>query len=979
MKQFFLTAFACLFFLIDSQSQTYQDTTFTDPVVISFAPDFVTFENCRFVGIEGVALTLEGTGALISNCRFENIEGTAVYALASEVYLVDDTIRNVTGFGVQGNLGAVIILGCEISAVSETAVSLLETDVSEISECKVFDVGGGIYCRGIAGVSEAIMVKNEIQRVSGTTPAPEGGNAIVATGLLSLKVTECKIDSCLFSGIVLGGSDPSTSIESADIQRNIVSRTNLDGIIGNSNVLNGILINNEVSHTHFLGSILGEEPNAINWFGPDARLERNHIHDLPNTDGDAISLHSSATVVRNLIQSCAGNGIHYRCDAPAGTGPLSVYNNIVSDVIAHPLVYDGFSFTPNQSEPINTVIRNNTLHSTQSPPLAIYENDNFIAAAGNILIFEGEADTTQYIFIDVLATLTESLNLKSSGDLGFVDFAGRDFHLASEASAAHNALPLNFGLPNDDFDGDLRLGLRDAGADELSLEEIICGCNNCPNEIPDLFFGDFTFAVVAADNNDLSTSVQGVCGVRVEFDHEYIGDVSMELISPAGQSVQLVGPSGFFGSTNMTTWNVGFVPCGFPTSPDPGFSAVWNNNQTWGEAATYTGIYYPAGGCLEDFNTGTVTGDWTLRVFDNQVEDNGTVRGFEVMFCNDNGVSCFLCSEPPTTVFTATPAGAWGASIVSLTTGSVTNYVIDYGDGQTASGTSFPSFHLYENAGTYVVRLIATNDCGSDTLSQIVQIAGALPVAFAYAEPNAGCAPLTVQVVVTSADHVDSWHWFFPGGAPSESFDPAPTVTYAVPGEYFATLIVENEVGTNNLVDIFSVLVQPGLTNASYELQVMGDSIVCTNFTQNALSFYWTLDGGSPLGTDTSPFVFEVDSSGDYTVGLTVLGICDTVSFTETISVVIVSTQNLEDAGWKFALSPNPNDGQFRLNISAQENLPARVSILNTLGMEVHREKIQVVKGENLIPFDLKHLPAGVYHLQIQTEKGWANLRVVIG
>lgn len=992
MKQLFLTALASLFLFVGVQAQTYQDTTFTDPVLISFPLDFVTFQNCRFVGIEGAALSIEGAGVLVSNCTFEGINGFAITALASEVYVVDDTIRDIMGTAIRAEFGALVLIRSQISQVSEAAVYFKDTEVAEVTECDIFDVGAGAICQGPGGVSEMVVTGSRFQRINGIPGQAETGNAIRVDGLASVTITDCVLDSCMTSGIRLGQASGTSTIDKAVVQKNIISRTNLDGIGGQENVYGATILNNEISFVGFLGGRPNDGDHGIYWQGPDARIEGNYVHHVVDTAcgqpycGTGISIRTSATIVRNRIHNCTGNGIQYFNDHPAGTEALSIYNNIIYDVAGNPLLYHGGGTGPfSPSEPNQTMIRNNTMlgiaqgNLIRNAPIAVCCNDEPVFAAGNILIYEGESDTAMCVQTYFDGDVSDYLNLKSSSDLGFIDYAGRDFHLASELSPAHNLLPLNFGLPNDDFDGDLRLGLRDAGADELSLEEVICGCNNCPNEIPDLFFGEFTFAVVAADNNDLSTSVQGVCGVRVEFDHEYIGDISMELVSPAGQTVQLVGPTGFFGSTSATTWNVGFVPCAFPASPDPGFSAMWGSNQSWGEDATYTGIYYPAGGCLEDFNTGTVTGDWTLRVFDNQVDDNGTVRGFEVMFCDENGVSCFLCSEPPTTLFTASPAGAWGASIVSQTTGNITNYVIDYGDGQTASGTSFPSFHLYENAGTYLITLIATNDCGSDTLSKTVVIAGALPVAFAYTEPAGGCAPLTVQTVVLSVDHVDSWHWFFPGGTPSESFDEAPLVTYPAPGEYFATLVVENEVGINTLDDIFSVYVQPSITNVSYAVEVQGDSLVCTNTTQNVLSYYWTLDGGQASGANTSPYVFEVGSTGNYTVGLTLVGICDTLTFSETVFVEISGTQSLVDAGWKFALSPNPNDGQFRLNISAQENLPARVSILNTLGMEVLSEKIQVNKGENLIPFDLNHLPAGVYHLQIQTEKGWANLRVVIG
>lgn len=989
MKQILLSAFLGLLFCGVSHAQTFQDTTFTDPVYISFAPDFVTFQNCRFVGITGTALTIEGSGALISNCSFENIEGTAVYAFLSEVYLVEDTIQNVLGTAVHGELGALILIGTQISKVSETAVLFQDTEVAEVTDCTISDVGAGAICTGAGGAAEMIIQNSTFKRIHGLVGQEGSGDAIQADALLFIRVVDCTIDSCMGAGIRLGRSASVTTLDGADLQRNQIVRTNLDGLIGLENVSNAIIQNNEISYPGFLGGVPEFPEYCIQWAGSNARIEGNVLHHAqdpgcgaPSCGGAGILIKSAATITRNAIHHCAGNGIQFSNEGQLTTGKLLIFNNIIYDISGSAIAYLGSVSA--QSEPEETWIRNNTLHAkyeaTPFPAglLQVASNLNPVSAQGNILVYEGLSDTSGYVQLLNTSNFTEGLNLKASGNLGFVDFVGRDFHLASENSPAHNMLPLNFGLPNDDFDGDLRLGLRDAGADELAMAEVICGCNNCPNTIPDLFYGDFTFAVLAAENNDLASTTQGVCGIRIEFEHQYIGDVKMELISPSGQSVQLVGPNGFFGSTDNTSWNVGFVPCGFPASPDPGFSAIWNSNQNWGEAASYTGIYYPSFGCLEDFNQGSVTGEWTLRVYDNQVNDFGTVKGFEVMFCDISGVSCFVCNEPPTALFAPNLVGNWGVVLNNQTTGAAAEFEVDYGDGQTANGTFFSFYHEYENAGTYLVRLIATNDCGVDTFSQVVQISGALPLAFAYAEPEAGCVPLDIQTVVISSDHVDTWHWLFPGGTPAESFDMEPSVTYSQPGVYPVTLLVTNEVGTNTLADLFTVDVQPDLSNANFGVQVMGDSIICSYNASNAETFYWTLDGGPATGNEISPFVFEVNNSGVYTVGLQLFGSCDTVLLTKAVSVIIVGNKDLEQKGWQFAIAPNPNEGRFSLGINAAENLPAQLLILNALGEEVLSQQIDILKGANQYSYDLGALPSGIYLIQIQIAEGKASLRLVI-
>ncbi len=161
--------------------------------------------------------------------------------------------------------------------------------------------------------------------------------------------------------------------------------------------------------------------------------------------------------------------------------------------------------------------------------------------------------------------------------------------------------------------------------------------------MPDNFTGSFTISVQGATNPTLGQNGQGVCGVIMHFDHEYLGDLSITLTSPSGQSVQLVGPIGFFGATDGTDWNITFLPCGDPAvAPDPGFTANWNNNQPWGLGNMYTGSYYPAAGCLQNFS-GAVNGTWTLTVVDGQQVDVGNFYNYEIIFCDPDGINCFSC------------------------------------------------------------------------------------------------------------------------------------------------------------------------------------------------------------------------------------------------------------------------------------------------------------------------------------------------
>lgn len=187
-------------------------------------------------------------------------------------------------------------------------------------------------------------------------------------------------------------------------------------------------------------------------------------------------------------------------------------------------------------------------------------------------------------------------------------------------------------------------GLILMGSQTSTLIAQGCGCTNCPQFMPDNFQGDFLINVMGADNPTLGQNGQGVCGVTMHLDHEYIGDLSITLTSPAGQSVTLIGPIGFFGATDGTEWDISFVPCNDQANPDPGFADQWDNNQNWGIGNFYSGSYYPNAGCLENFNSGPVDGTWTLTVVDGQGNDVGNFYDYEIIFCDPSGISCFSCA-----------------------------------------------------------------------------------------------------------------------------------------------------------------------------------------------------------------------------------------------------------------------------------------------------------------------------------------------
>lgn len=172
-----------------------------------------------------------------------------------------------------------------------------------------------------------------------------------------------------------------------------------------------------------------------------------------------------------------------------------------------------------------------------------------------------------------------------------------------------------------------------------------------PAFIQDLDTTALSIIITGAEVDDLSQPGQGVCAINISMKHQFIGDVLVQLVSPAGQRVTLMGPSVLQSSpTDLVEWNVQFNANTFGAFPDPGFDEVWDNLNLWLNFTNYVGTYFPHEGSLEDFNTGPVNGEWKLEFIDNSLFGTGELSSYELFFCSTAGIECSLCEPGAHTV-----------------------------------------------------------------------------------------------------------------------------------------------------------------------------------------------------------------------------------------------------------------------------------------------------------------------------------------
>ncbi len=189
------------------------------------------------------------------------------------------------------------------------------------------------------------------------------------------------------------------------------------------------------------------------------------------------------------------------------------------------------------------------------------------------------------------------------------------------------------------------IGLTAASAQTSCIIDAI---NSRRLNITDFDTLSIRFRIENTVNNDLLDPNQGVCGLRIEFDHENLSDLDIRLTAPSGETITLIGAS--LGNTTVPSpifpisHNVLFVPISVIANFDPDLSldGTWdNNNPGWGPGP-YTGSYYPYFGDLDTSFTGQVNGIWEITASDNFLNQSGLIRSIEIIFCDDR-LDCSNC------------------------------------------------------------------------------------------------------------------------------------------------------------------------------------------------------------------------------------------------------------------------------------------------------------------------------------------------
>lgn len=208
------------------------------------------------------------------------------------------------------------------------------------------------------------------------------------------------------------------------------------------------------------------------------------------------------------------------------------------------------------------------------------------------------------------------------------------------------------------------------------------------------------------------------------------------------------------------------------------------------------------------------------------------------------------------------------------------SYAWDFGDGVMSNMEN--TSHTYPSEGEYEVTLTISNECGTETITEIINIVFAPQAGFNVAN-TAGCAPVTVNFENQSTENVAAYEWIFEGGEPATSNEASPSIVYNDNGVFDVTLIVTNAVGVDTLYreDYINITADP---NVNYIFETEGLEVTFTNSSIGNNDYVWDFGDGIGSSDENNPtYIFP--ELGVYDVTLTAINECGENSITKQVAV----------------------------------------------------------------------------------------------
>jgi len=286
----------------------------------------------------------------------------------------------------------------------------------------------------------------------------------------------------------------------------------------------------------------------------------------------------------------------------------------------------------------------------------------------------------------------------------------------------------------------------------------------------------------------------------------------------------------------------------------------------------------------------------------------------------------------------------------------------EFGDGSISNSLN-PS-HTYL-PGTYNVRLIVENDCGSDIFMTTIEIEEEVILNASFSSDLiTACAPFVINYEDFSSGDISSWNWSFPGGTPSSSTAQNPSIYYNDPGVYEVSLEVGNGLTTDQITDeeYLTLVVPP---TADFEYMLEGNKLKLINNSVNANFYEWNFGNGSSNSNEENPVKYFW-ATGIYTVSLFASNeYCGSI-IAEDISILVTNTHQLNDE-LTVDLFPNPVKDLLQVEFSQILEQDLYLKVWSSNGQLIQQKRLS---ANDTFEVDMSKYSSGLYLIQLIGEEG---------
>jgi hypothetical protein len=307
------------------------------------------------------------------------------------------------------------------------------------------------------------------------------------------------------------------------------------------------------------------------------------------------------------------------------------------------------------------------------------------------------------------------------------------------------------------------------------------------------------------------------------------------------------------------------------------------------------------------------------------------------------------------------PGGSDGSISISVPNGTAP-YSYSLNNGAPQSGGNFTGL----TAGTFNISVVDANGCSANLSISVNE-----PAALGFTSnvlTNVNCVDdLTGSVTVNANGGTAPYLYAIDGGSnfTSGAFN-------SLSGGNHNVTITDGNGCT--FTDVVTITVLTPAPSAFFNATANGLEIDFVNLSQNVDTYSWYFGDGSTSSSENPTHTYS--TNGAYTVTLIVSNECGS----DTIKIDLGGLVGIgdEENSFVFNLYPNPNNGQFFINLESAENLSdLNLRVWSVEGRLISDEAFNI-SGNTFTHQINQNLSAGVYVIELISEKQTFRDRVVV-